>query len=288
MIAELRERGRLVDLRVMPHEDAISVEQAVTALRELDPDHEEMRSMLGYLAGYDQRGIYAAVRMTLHTRDFLSKRAGAAANAAVSFNPDDRVSLTAYGQSAIHHNRHYGVTLCQCGRALPHPPIGGAVAPCTGDPEPQCDGDAGHPPHRRSTVRGCTRCRPVGCTCTVDLRTDEIVDREADCPQHGKLEGPRPAPGTWCQCDWLGVGTPLHAVSSMCREARPDARRACGAETPNGLCDLVSTHPVAPYFPGSNGHIADTSNARRAAAAMDPCAGGCSDPARHAEGGHDV
>lgn len=39
--------------------------------------------------------------------------------------------------------------------------------------------------------------------------------------------GPRPLDyGTGCRCDWLGVGTPEHAPSPLCRSLRPDADRA--------------------------------------------------------------
>lgn len=30
----------------------------------------------------------------------------------------------------------------------------------------------------------------------------------------------------WCECDWLGVGTPRHEPSSMCRALRPDGPRS--------------------------------------------------------------
>jgi hypothetical protein len=40
--------------------------------------------------------------------------------------------------------------------------------------------------------------------------------------------GPRPDYGTGCRCDWLGVGTPEHAPSPLCRSLRPDADRDDG------------------------------------------------------------
>jgi hypothetical protein len=30
----------------------------------------------------------------------------------------------------------------------------------------------------------------------------------------------------WCECDWLGIGTPWHLPSPMCRSLRPDGPRS--------------------------------------------------------------
>lgn len=40
-----------------------------------------------------------------------------------------------------------------------------------------------------------------------------------------EIFGPRPDYGTGCSCDWLGVGTPEHAPSALCK--RPDGDASC-------------------------------------------------------------
>jgi hypothetical protein len=69
-----------------------------------------------------------------------------------------------------------------------------------------------------------------------------------------------------CRCEWLGEGTPEHDASALCVSLRPEADR----------------DPEPGYGPpGSH-------QARLIASLADPCAAGCSNPAMHAEGGHDV
>lgn len=38
--------------------------------------------------------------------------------------------------------------------------------------------------------------------------------------------GGRHAHRSWCECDWLGVGTPRHLPSPMCIALRPDGPRS--------------------------------------------------------------
>lgn len=89
------------------------------------------------------------------------------------------------------------------------------------------------------------------CTgCSFVTASADRMDGHMEATGHTPESFPCAVPGArLCRCEWLGVGTPEHVASALCISLRPDADRDPGP---------------------------------------DPCANGCTNPAMHAEGGHDV
>lgn len=236
LIGELRARGRLTNLLTVPGDTAVSVEQAMKDLEDMQPHQDDLERIVKFVAAFAPNAVAAAVRhVNTHPRP-CQCHVDRDTCLAKTHTPEsewpawarDTVSLTPLGEAALHHNRHYGVT----------------------------DDTAIHVPHLHAPEAAlCTRVEchaPYGEHCTFCGGAPCRVSRFSTM-------GPFPAPGTWCQCDWLGEGTPVHSMSAMCMSLRPEARRACAAQTPNGPCDLAEGHPVSPMYPGYHGHLADTS-----------------------------
>lgn len=99
---------------------------------------------------------------------------------------------------------HY--VACACGRSAGH----------TTNTGPYCGSADDVPPRMAMDGPAVTRYACAGCT----FASADIGRMTEHCEATGHLQRPM------CECDWLGVGTPPHEPSAMCRELRPDGPRS--------------------------------------------------------------
>lgn len=136
----------------------------------------------------------------------------------VGRDSEERVTLTAEKRRELilflidhtpidPHNRHYGAA--SCGRDDAHGPH--RVRLESTDQWHECMGTE---PQHKSNYGARLVCADCGKPPDACLCADVAID------DYGAT------PDSWCDCDWLGEGTPRHAPSAMCRDLRPEGPRS--------------------------------------------------------------